>query len=159
VVYVHKVGARDDKTVKKCAQSMVASTRSLPQRYKGEQYENIYCWNSSGEKPRKRSKIVVPKSEITKPRLNRVESRDEGCNTIHDDCRTTKNNLAINWKAYFDGIIIQSDTVIVSQPLTQPQSNIYQNDGCLKEYLKWNLLNGSTSLLSTAIETASLILW
>jgi endothelin-converting enzyme/putative endopeptidase len=27
--------------------------------------------------------------------------------------------------------------------------------GAWKEYLKWNLLNGSTSLLSTAIETAS----
>jgi hypothetical protein len=95
VVYVHKVGARDDKTVKKCAQSMVASTRSLPQRYKGEQYENIYCWNSSGEKPRKRSKIVVPKSEITKPRLNRVESRDEGL----IQSMTIAEPLKITWQS------------------------------------------------------------
>jgi endothelin-converting enzyme/putative endopeptidase len=49
------------------------------------------------------------------------------------------------------------DTVIVSQPkyMKALQTIFTENNGTWKEYIKWNLLNSATSLLSTPIETAS----
>jgi endothelin-converting enzyme/putative endopeptidase len=170
------VGA-DDKNSNKNALNLGVGGLGLPDqdyyisqekdtKEKREQYEKHiarmlqFIGETPAEAKVSASKIVALEIEMSKPRLNRVESRDGRLQynpmTIAELQKITP---AINWKAYFDGIgYTKVDTVIVSQPkyLQALQTIFTKNDvGAWKEYLKWNLLNGSTSLLSTAIETAS----
>lgn len=106
------------------------------------------------------AKILALEVQMSKPRLSRVERRDDRLQynpmTIAELQKLTP---AINWKTYFDGIgYTKLDTVIVSQPkyMKALQTIFTENNvGAWKEYIKWNLLNSATSLLSTPIETAS----
>ena len=106
------------------------------------------------------SKIVALEIEMSKPRLNRVDQRDGRLQynpmTIAELQKITP---AINWRAYFDGLgYTKVNEVIVSQPkyMIALQTIFGKNDvDAWKEYLKWNLLNSATSLLSTPIEAAS----
>ena len=106
------------------------------------------------------AKILALEVEMSRPRLSRVERRDDRLQynpmTIAELQQLTP---AINWKTYFDGIgYTKLDTVIVSQPkyMKALQTIFTENNvGAWKEYIKWNLLNSATSLLSTPIEMAS----
>lgn len=106
------------------------------------------------------AKILALEIEMSKPRLSRVERRDDRLQynpmTIAELQKLTP---AINWKAYFNGIgFTKLDTVIVSQPkyMKALQTLFTENNlGAWKEFIKWNLLNSATSLLSTPIEVAS----
>lgn len=106
------------------------------------------------------AKILALEVQMSKPRLSRVERRDDRLQynpmTIAELQKLTP---AINWKTYFDGIgFAKLDTVIVSQPkyMKALQTIFTENNvEAWKAYLKWSLLNSATSLLSTPIEMAS----
>jgi endothelin-converting enzyme/putative endopeptidase len=70
-----------------------------------------------------------------------------------DYCRIAKSNSSDKWKEYFTGIgFTKLDSVIVSQ-LEGLQTIFTENNVVAwKEYMKWNLLNSSTALLSTQID-------
>lgn len=104
-------------------------------------------------------KILALEIEMSKSRLNRAESRDRilqyNPTSIID---LQKNMPSINWKKYFTDIgMANVDTIIVEQPrYMQALEKIFKKNNILawKEYLKWALLNSSTSQLSVEIENA-----
>jgi len=106
------------------------------------------------------SKILALEIEMSKPRLDRVERRDGRLQynpmTIAE---LQKMTPAINWNNYFTEIgFTKLDTVIVTQPkyMKALQTILSENNvSAWKEYMKWNLINGSTPLLSTKIEEAN----
>jgi putative endopeptidase len=106
------------------------------------------------------SKVLALEIELSKPRLDRVERRDGRLQynpmTIAELQKITP---AINWKSYFAGIgFTELDTVIVSEPkyMKALQTILSENKvAAWKEYLKWNLINRSTGLLSTTMESAN----
>ncbi|KQB41255.1 M13 family metallopeptidase [Flavobacterium aquidurense] len=117
-----------------------------------------------GESPEKAKQnatgILALETELSKPRLNRVESRDSRLQynpmTI---AQLQKLTPAIKWDAYFAGIgLTKLDTVVVMEPkyMKALQTVFTENKVALwKEYLKWDLLNTVSTTLSTDIETAS----
>jgi endothelin-converting enzyme/putative endopeptidase len=104
--------------------------------------------------------ILALETELSQPRLNRVESRDSRLQynpmTIAELQKLTP---AIKWDAYFTGIgLAKLDTVIVMEPkyMKALQTVFTQNKVAQwKEYLKWDLLNTVSTRLTTDIETAS----
>ena len=117
-----------------------------------------------GESPEqsKESAAAILASEIqmSDPRLDRVQRRDGRLQynpmTVADLQKLTP---AIDWNTYFKGIgFTKLDSVIVSQPkyMKALQTILAENKvSAWKEYMKWNLINGSTALLSTKIESAN----
>ncbi len=117
-----------------------------------------------GEKPadakKNAAKVLALEIAMAKPRLDRVERRDRRKTynpmTIAELQKLTPS---INWNNYLTGIgLPKLDTVIVSQPkyMTALEDIFKQNKvEDWKEYMKWSLLNRSSGLLSTEIETAN----
>ncbi|MFD2942207.1 M13 family metallopeptidase [Flavobacterium notoginsengisoli] len=116
-----------------------------------------------GESPEKAkqsaAEILALETELSQPRLNRVERRDSRLQynpmTVAEIQKLTP---AIKWNEYFAGLgITKLETVIVSEPkyMTALQTVFKENKvGAWKEYLKWDLLNGASGQLSTAINDA-----
>lgn len=117
-----------------------------------------------GENPAKAKesaiKILALETAMSKPRLDRVERRDDRLQynpmTIAD---LQKMTPAINWQNYFSGIgFSKLDKVIVSQPrYMKALQTVFKENKVAdwKEYLKWSLLNKSSGQLSTEIEVAN----
>ena len=117
-----------------------------------------------GENPTKAKesarKIVALETAMSQPRLDRVEQRDGRLQynpmTIAD---LQKILPALDWKQYFTSIgFTKLDTVIVSEPryMKALQTILAQNKvEDWKEYMKWTLLRGASSQLSTNIEVAN----
>ncbi|MFH7016123.1 M13 family metallopeptidase [Flavobacterium sp. FlaQc-47] len=117
-----------------------------------------------GESPEKAkqsaAEILALETELSKPRLNRVESRDSRLQynpmTI---AQLQKLTPAIKWDAYFTGLgLAKLETVVVMEPkyMKALQTVFTENKVAQwKEYLKWDLLNSNSKKLSTDIETAS----
>lgn len=117
-----------------------------------------------GESPEKAkqsaAEILALEISLSAPRLDRVESRDSRLQynpmTIAELQKLTP---AINWNAYFTGLgLAKLDTVVVTQPryMKALQTVFTENKVAVwKEYLKWTVLNRSTSQLTTDIETAN----
>ncbi|WP_089057013.1 M13 family metallopeptidase [Flavobacterium plurextorum] len=117
-----------------------------------------------GESPEKSkqsaSAILALETELSKPRLNRVESRDSRLQynpmTIAELQKLTP---AIKWEAYFTGIgLAKLDTVIVMEPkyMKALQTVFTANKVAQwKEYLKWDLIHTYATKLSTNVETAN----
>ena len=117
-----------------------------------------------GESPEKAkqsaAEILALETELSKPRLNRVERRDSRLQynpmKIADVQKVTP---AIKWNEYFTGLgIAKLDTVIVSEPkyMTALQTVFKENKVAQwKEYLKWDLLNSNASKLTTEIDKAN----
>jgi len=117
-----------------------------------------------GESPEKAKQsaasILALETELSKPRLNRVESRDSRLQynpmTIAELQKLTP---AIKWDAYFASIgLAKLETVVVMEPkyMKALQTIFTENKVAQwKEYLKWDLLNTVSTKLSTDIETAS----
>ena len=117
-----------------------------------------------GESPEKAkqsaAEILAFETELSKPRLDRVESRDSRLQynpmTVAELQKLTP---AIKWDAYFAGIgLAKLDTVVVIEPkyMKALQAVFTENKiAQWKEYLKWDLLNSSSTKLSTDIETAN----
>lgn len=117
-----------------------------------------------GEKPAKAkadaAKILALETEMSQPRLDRVERRDS---------RKTYNPMSIaelqkltpsiNWNSYLNGVGLKNiDSLIVSQPkyMTALETMFKQNKvEDWKAYMRWTLLNSATSVLSTEIEEAN----
>ena len=117
-----------------------------------------------GESPEKAKKsaseIVEFEKALSTPRLDRVESRDSRLQynpmTVADLQKLTP---AIKWNTYFTGLgLARLDTVVVSETrYMRALQNVFTENKVpqWKEYLKWTLLNRSTSQLTTDIETAN----
>jgi len=117
-----------------------------------------------GESPAKAKEsakqILALETEMSAPRLDRVERRDRrkqyNPTAIADLKKTTPS---IQWDKYFAGIgMAKLDTVNVQQPrymaaLEKTFTEKKVEDW--KEYLKWCALNKSTSTLTTEIENAN----
>ncbi|WP_432672503.1 M13 family metallopeptidase [Flavobacterium sp. SM2513] len=117
-----------------------------------------------GEKPAKAKtdavKILALETEMSQPRLDRVERRDS---------RKTYNPMSIaelqkltpsiNWNNYLNGVGLKNmDSLIVSQPkyMTALETMFKENKvEDWKAYMRWTLLNSATSVLSTEIEEAN----
>lgn len=106
------------------------------------------------------AKILALEIELSKPMLDRVERRDGRLQynpmTVAELQKLTP---AINWENYFASIgFSKLNSVIVSQPkyMKVLQTILAENNvSAWKEYMKWNLLNRSSGLLSTTIEAAN----
>ncbi len=105
-------------------------------------------------------KILAIETAMSAPRLDRVERRDrrKSYNPM-TVAGLQKLTPAINWNTYLTGVgVAKVDTLIVSQPkyMTAFQEIVSKGDvAAWKTYMKWTLLNGSASLLSTEIEDAN----
>ncbi len=117
-----------------------------------------------GESPAKAKEsakqIVALEVEMSAPRLDRVERRDDRKQynpmSVAD---LKKNTPSIQWDKYFTGIgMAKLDSVNVTQPrymialektLTDKKVEVW------KEYLKWTLLNNAATYLTTDIERAN----
>uniref|UniRef100_UPI00404B6B3A M13 family metallopeptidase n=1 Tax=Flavobacterium sp. TaxID=239 RepID=UPI00404B6B3A len=117
-----------------------------------------------GEKPEEAQKnaerVLAIETAMATPRLDRVERRDR---------RKTYNPMTIaelqeltpsfKWNDFFKGMgFPKLDTVIVSQPkyyvaLEKILSETKPEDW--KAYMRWELINGATGLLTTEIEAAN----
>jgi len=117
-----------------------------------------------GESPEKAkqsaTQILALETELSKPRLNRVERRDSRLQynpmTI---AAIQKLTPAIKWNEYFAGLgITNLNEVIVSEPkyMTALQTVFTENKvEQWKEYLKWDLLNNAAGKLTTDLDKAN----
>ncbi len=105
-------------------------------------------------------KVLKIETEMAKPRLTRVERRDNRLTynpmTIADLQKLTPS---VDWTAYIASFGLKNvETIIVSQPkYMKALENIVtdKNIDQVKAYLKWTLINHSADLLSTDIEKAN----
>jgi predicted metalloendopeptidase len=117
-----------------------------------------------GEKPliakSDADKILALETAMSKPRFDRVERRDRrksyNPTTVSD---LQKLAPSIDWKNYMIKIgLIKADSLIVTQPkyMTALETIFKENKvEDWKAYMRWTLLNRSSSRLSTSIETAN----
>ncbi|MCC9017720.1 MULTISPECIES: M13 family metallopeptidase [Flavobacterium] len=118
----------------------------------------------TGESPEKAKQsaagILALETQLSKPRLNRVESRDSRLQynpmTVAELQKLTP---AINWDAYLSSLgLAKLQSIVVTEPkyMKALQTVFTENKVALwKEYLKWDLLNSYSSELSTDLETAN----
>lgn len=117
-----------------------------------------------GEKPElakaNAEKILALETEMSRPRLDRVERRDRRKTynpmTVADLQKLTPS---VNWNAYLEGVGIgKIDSLIVSQPKYMTAlEDIFKANKVedWKAYLRWTLINKSTGVLTSEIETAN----
>src|SRR5690606_37369198 len=105
-------------------------------------------------------RVLAIETKMAEPRLTRVERRDSRLTynpmTIAELQTLSKN---VNWQAFIDATGLKNvDKVIVSQPKYMEALNSIlsaENIAHIKAYLKWTLVNGSASILSTDMEKAN----
>ncbi len=105
-------------------------------------------------------KILALEIQMSKPRLDRVERRDSKKQYNPTAISDLQKMLpSIDWNTYIKGIgISKIDTIIVSQPryMSSLQTLFTENKvEDWKAYMRWMLLRGASSQLSTTIETAN----
>lgn len=117
-----------------------------------------------GEKPNEATvnaqKILDLETAMSNPRLNRAERRDSKLQYNPTSIDGLQKMLPIfNWNQFLNGIGLKNiDSVIVTQPkyVAELQTIFAKNDvSSWKEYMKWMLIRGSASQLTTEIETAN----
>lgn len=106
--------------------------------------------------------ILALETAMAQPRLDRVERRDRrktyNFMTVADLQKLTPS---INWVTYFNGIGVKfkaTDSLNVSQPKYMEAFEQMLKANKVDEwkaYMKWTVLNHSSDLLSTDIETAN----
>lgn len=105
-------------------------------------------------------KVLALEIEMARPRLDRVERRDRR-KTYNPKSVADLQNLtpSVNWDSYLQGVGIgKIDSVIVSQPkYMEALDGIFKANKVddWKAYLRWTLINKSTGVLTTDIETAN----
>ncbi|KGO90314.1 M13 family metallopeptidase [Flavobacterium suncheonense] len=105
-------------------------------------------------------KVLALETEMARPRLDRVERRDRRKTynpmTVADLQKLTPS---VNWNGYLEGVGIgKIDSLIVSQPryMTALEDLFKANKiEDWKAYMRWTLINKSTGVLTTDIETAN----
>lgn len=105
-------------------------------------------------------KVLALEIQMSQPRLDRVERRDSKKQYNPTAIADLQKMLpSINWNSYLVGIgLPKIDTVIVSQPryISALQTLFSEKKiDSWKAYMRWNLIRGSASQLSTEIETAN----
>ncbi|MBF2707342.1 M13 family metallopeptidase [Flavobacterium soyangense] len=117
-----------------------------------------------GEKPKKAKseadKILALETTMSQPRFDRVERRDRrksyNLMTVSDLQKLTPS---IDWNTYLTNIGLKNaDSLIVSQPKYMVALEAIFKENKVedwKAYMRWTLLNRSTSKLSTIVETAN----
>lgn len=117
-----------------------------------------------GEKPLKAKtdadKILSLETVMSKPRFDRVERRDRRKSynpmSVSDLQKLTPS---IDWKNYLTKIgLTKTDSLIVTQPKFMAALEVVFKENKVedwKAYMRWTLLNRSTSKLSTNLETAN----
>ena len=117
-----------------------------------------------GEKPAEAAtnakKVLAIETAMSDPRLTRSERRDTKKQYNPKTIAQLQTMVPImNWNTYLNGIGLKSlDSVIVTQPkyIESLQTLFAKNDvSSWKEYMKWGLIRGSASQLSTEIESAN----
>ena len=105
-------------------------------------------------------KILALEIAMAKPRLDRVERRDR--RKTYNPMKVAdlqKLTPSVNWNSFIQGVgISKIDTIIVSQPKYMiALEKIYKNTNIndLKAYMRWTLLNKSSGVLTSEIETAN----
>lgn len=106
------------------------------------------------------AKVLALEIEMSRPRLDRVERRDARKQynpTAISDLQ--KMVPAIDWNTYLGEVGFKKlDTIIVSQPrYMQALQTIFTNNKVAdwKAYMRWMLVRGSASQLSTKMESAN----
>lgn len=117
-----------------------------------------------GEEPLKAKtdadKILALETAMSKPRFDRVERRDRRKSynpmSVSDLQKLTPS---IDWKNYLTKIgLTKTDSLIVTQPKFMAALEVIFKENKVedwKAYMRWTLLNRSTSKLSTSLETAN----
>ncbi|MEW5676651.1 M13 family metallopeptidase [Flavobacterium enshiense] len=105
-------------------------------------------------------KVLALETEMARPRLDRVERRDR--RKTYNPMRVAdlqKLTPSVNWNGYLEGVGIgKIDSLIVSQPkyMTALEGIFKENKvDDWKAYMRWTLINKSTGVLTTDIETAN----
>jgi len=119
-----------------------------------------FIGESSEKAKQSATEILALETELSQPRLNRVERRDSRLQynpmTIAELQKLTPS---IKWNEYFAGLgITKLESVIVSEPkyMTALETVFKENKVAQwKEYLKWDLLNNSATKLTSAIDDAN----
>ena len=117
-----------------------------------------------GEKPTvaldNAKKILALEIAMATPRLDRVERRDR--RKTYNPMRVQdleKLTPSVNWNQYLQDVgISKIDTLIVSQPkYFSALETIFKSNKLedLKAYMRWTLLNKSSSILTSEIEKAN----
>jgi putative endopeptidase len=105
-------------------------------------------------------KILALETAMSKPRFDRVERRDRRKSynpmSVSDLQKLTPS---IDWKNYLTKIgLTKTDSLIVTQPKFMAALEVVFKENKVedwKAYMRWTLLNRSTSKLSTNLETAN----
>lgn len=105
-------------------------------------------------------KVLALETEMARPRLDRVERRDRRKTynpmTVADLQKLTPS---VNWNGYIEGVGIgKIDSLIVLQPKYMTAlEDIFKANKVedWKAYMRWTLINKSTGVLTTDIETAN----
>ena len=105
-------------------------------------------------------KVLALEIEMSQPRLDRVERRDSKKQYNPTSIAGLQKMLpSIDWNGYIKGIgLPKIDTVIVGQPrYFSALQNIFAANkvDSWKAYMRWMLIRGASSQLSTDIETAN----
>jgi len=117
-----------------------------------------------GEKPEQAKadadKILALETQMSQPRLDRVERRDPRKQYNPTAIGDLQKILPlIDWNTYLKGVgFSKLDTIIVSQPrYLAALQNIFTENKVedWKAYMRWMLLRGSAGQLTTDIETAN----
>lgn len=105
-------------------------------------------------------RVLAIETKMAQPRLTRVEQRDSRL-TYNPMTLAELQKLApvVDWTAYFNATGLKNiDKVVLSQPNYIKALNqilTTANIADVKAYLKWTLVNGYASTLSTDMETAN----
>ncbi|WP_026837244.1 M13 family metallopeptidase [Gillisia sp. JM1] len=116
-----------------------------------------YLGDSEEEASKSAETILAFETSLATPQMDKVDRRDARKTYNPMAVAQLQNQVsAINWKKYFDEIgASKIDTVIVSQPkyMDALQKTFMANKVAdWKTYLRWNLLNDASSVLSMEIE-------
>jgi predicted metalloendopeptidase len=119
-----------------------------------------YLGDSKEKATANAQKILAFETAMSQPRFDRVEARDD--RKSYNPMSTSelqKMVPAIKWDLFLKTVGYKNvDNVVVSQPkYMEALQTIFSKNNVedWKNYLRWSLLNGSTSTLTTAIETTN----
>jgi len=136
-------------------------SRDIREKYKTHITRMLqYLGDTQEEAAKNAETILAFETSLARPQLDKVERRDarKTYNPMSVE-QLQKEVKAINWKNFFSEIGAKNvDTVIVAQPkyMQALQSTFSGNNVTdWKTYLRWNLFNDASSMLSTEIEKAN----